>query len=60
MSHALIWRKSRRCANAACVEVAVQSGTTYVRDSKDPGAGFVAFTAAAWTDFLAGVKTGRL
>jgi Domain of unknown function (DUF397) len=43
-----------------CVEVAMLSdGGWAVRDSKDPQGGVLLFTAAEWSAFLDGAKTGE-
>ncbi|MBM7812091.1 hypothetical protein JOE68_002956 [Saccharothrix algeriensis] len=52
------WRKSSRsngASNANCVEVAVAGSAVAVRDSKNPGAGLLAFPAARWSLFLRGL-----
>jgi Domain of unknown function (DUF397) len=41
----------------ACVEVAYGPGAVLVRDSKDPAGSRLAFTPAAWTEFLAYAAT---
>lgn len=52
------WFKSSYSAQQGdCVEVAfLPSGETGVRDSKNPGAGHLSFSATAWSAFLAGLK----
>lgn len=59
-----IWRKSTRSGNGGdCVEVASNlidtQGFVLVRDSKNPDAGFLAFTPAEWTAFTGGVRDGE-
>ena len=44
-----------------CVEVATNlSGLVAVRDSKDPSGPALTFSPAAWSDFLAGIRSGDL
>ncbi len=52
----LIWRKSRFCANAACIEVARDDARFLVRDSKDPDGARLAFTARDWQLFIGAVR----
>jgi hypothetical protein len=53
------WRKSSYSGGGnQCVEVAAVDGACAVRDSKNPAAGHLAFSAAAWEAFLAAVKGG--
>lgn len=48
------WFKSSYSSNSAgCVEVALTSSQTRVRDSKNPSAGFLAFGYDQWCSFLA-------
>lgn len=45
--------------NDNCVEAATNlPGLVAVRDSKDPAGPALAFSPAAWSEFLAGVRTG--
>ncbi|MER5628646.1 DUF397 domain-containing protein [Streptosporangium sp. NPDC002544] len=45
----------------ACVEVATNlPGVVAVRDSKDPSGPALAFSPAAWNDFLTGIRTGEI
>ncbi|BBB00890.1 hypothetical protein RVR_8079 [Actinacidiphila reveromycinica] len=58
------WFKSSYSSNGgACVEVAANlitsSGVVPVRDSKDPGGPALAFPAASFASFVAGVKAGE-
>ncbi|GAA2521405.1 DUF397 domain-containing protein [Pilimelia columellifera] len=58
------WRKSQRSGNGGnCVEVAdnllAREGRVFVRDSKEPDAGTLAFTRAEWTAFIGGVRDGE-
>ncbi|MFF0729445.1 DUF397 domain-containing protein [Streptomyces sp. NPDC004134] len=52
------WRKSSYSGNNGgdCVEVAATPTAVPVRDSKDPDGPRLAFSPAAWDDFLAAVK----
>jgi len=52
------WRKSSRCGNAACVEVAKIAGQYLIRDSKDPAGTVLSFTEDEWTAFVQGVAAG--
>jgi predicted secreted Zn-dependent protease len=52
------WRRSRRCATGACVEVAQTPDRFLVRDSKNLDATPITFTREQWTAFVAGVKAG--
>ncbi|MEU8205204.1 DUF397 domain-containing protein [Streptosporangium sp. NPDC049046] len=48
-------------ANNNCVEVATNlPGLVAVRDSKDPSGPALAFSLTAWTDFLAGIRNGKI
>ena len=53
------WQKSSYCGTNACVEVALTSDAVLVRDSKNPLAMPLAFTADEWTAFVKGVKAGE-
>jgi Domain of unknown function (DUF397) len=53
------WRKSSRCTNGTCVEVAKDGDDYLVRDSKYPETQPLRFEAAAWRDFVAGVRAGE-
>jgi hypothetical protein len=57
---ALEWRKSSHSGSQGgeCVEVAACPGTVHVRDSKDPAAGDLAFSPAAWSAFAAFAAAG--
>jgi hypothetical protein len=51
------WRKSSRSgAGNDCVELIVDRSGAAVRDSKNPGAGHLAFTEAGWQGFLGIIK----
>ena len=63
MDDNLEWRISSFSDNSGpyCAEVAVNrlTGTRYVRNSKAPEAGTVAFTPPEWVAFVRGVKAGE-
>jgi len=51
------WRKSTFSESGNCVEVAAApDGGVLFRDSKNPAAPVLAFTAAEWEAFLDGAK----
>ncbi|WP_237319089.1 DUF397 domain-containing protein [Streptomyces sp. JJ36] len=52
------WRKSTRSEDPkGCVEVARDVRNTSVRDSKDRNGPVLAFSAGAWSAFLAGLDS---
>ncbi|RZU51673.1 uncharacterized protein DUF397 [Krasilnikovia cinnamomea] len=53
------WRKSSRCGNGTCVEVAKVNDTFLIRDSKNPGAPALTFTPQEWAAFVEGVTAGE-
>jgi hypothetical protein len=53
------WRKSSKCANSTCVEVAYVNGHYMVRDSKNPVLSPLLFTPEEWYAFREGVKAGE-
>jgi hypothetical protein len=53
------FRKSSFCGSSACVEVARDGDGVLVRDSKDPAAAPLRFTADEWAAFVAGVRAGE-
>jgi hypothetical protein len=55
-----VWKKSSRCANGGCIEVAHSDNALLVRDSTDPHSPILAFGGADWTAFLAAVRAGEL
>ncbi|MEU7904081.1 DUF397 domain-containing protein [Actinoplanes sp. NPDC049118] len=59
LSHEPAWRKSSRCGNTTCVEVAKVGDEYLIRDSKNPDAAPLNFTADEWIAFEAGVKAGE-
>jgi hypothetical protein len=58
---AMTWRKSSYSGSGNdCVEVAFShAGGVAVRDSKNPDGARLAFTAAEWDAFAAGVQAGE-
>ncbi|MFE9105316.1 DUF397 domain-containing protein [Actinomadura geliboluensis] len=56
------WRKSSRSSSTGgdCVEVASLSTVIGVRDSKDPGAGYLALSAESFAQLISAVKRGEL
>ncbi|MGH3851648.1 MAG: DUF397 domain-containing protein [Pseudonocardiaceae bacterium] len=61
MTERPVWRKSRYSSlQGNCLEVAdLDGGHRAVRDSKDPSGAALMFTAAEWSAFTAGVKSGE-
>jgi Domain of unknown function (DUF397) len=55
----LSWRKSSYSGSngGQCVEMAV-SGRVLVRDSKNPDAGRLGFSAQTWREFATKIKSG--
>jgi hypothetical protein len=58
-SSSVQWRKSSRCANNSCVEVAKVEGGIMVRDSKNPDHAPLTFTPEEWSAFIQGVNLGE-
>ena len=56
MMNDLVWRKSKACANQACVEVAQTKALTLVRDSKLTDSPILTFDNDAWQTFVASLK----
>jgi Domain of unknown function (DUF397) len=54
----LRWRRAKRCASNACVEVATDGEHFLIRDSKRPEIEPLRFTGAEWAAFLAGARAG--
>lgn len=54
------WRKSSHSGHEGgnCVEVADLSPVVGVRDSKDPDGTKLTFSASAWSEFTARIKSG--
>jgi predicted secreted Zn-dependent protease len=57
-AEALAWRRSRRCSNGTCVEVATDGRQIFVRDSKNSRNAVLAFTPEEWAAFVGGVREG--
>lgn len=55
----LAWRTAGGCADKSCVEVAMDEGNVYVRDSKDRTKPPHIYTRPEWYAFLAGAKRGE-
>ncbi|MEO3843425.1 DUF397 domain-containing protein [Streptomyces sp. CNZ287] len=54
------WRRSSYSGESGnCVEIRRGAAAVSVRDSKDPGSGVLAVSAAAWADFVAAVRRGE-
>ncbi|MFI5494378.1 DUF397 domain-containing protein [Actinoplanes sp. NPDC051859] len=53
------WRKSSKCANSTCVEVARVEDGYLIRDSKQPDLPALSFSAIQWQDFRAGMLAGE-
>jgi hypothetical protein len=47
-------------ATSNCIEVAVAEPAVGVRDSKDPDGPVLVLPAAAWTHFVAAIRSGAL
>ncbi len=59
-NNVLSWRKSSYSGGSGgqCVEVAAP-GRVLVRDSRNPDGGRLAFSAQAWREFAARIKSGN-
>jgi hypothetical protein len=53
------WRKSSKCANSECVEIAREQDMILVRDSKSPQASVLRYTREEFAAFLDGAKAGE-
>ena len=53
------WRKASFCASGECVEVSQQEDMIVLRDSKEPHASVLRYTAEEWRSFVLGVKAGE-
>jgi hypothetical protein len=54
--HEPAWRRAASCATTSCIEVAKVADRFLIRDSKNPHAGALSFTAAEWEAFTEAVK----
>lgn len=54
----LLWRRSSRCTDRSCTEVASDGEGVYVRDGKKPDGAVLRFTRAEWEAFREGVRLG--
>jgi hypothetical protein len=56
----MIWTKSQRsmAGDNNCVEVALGTSCTFVRDSKNLSGENLTFTRETWSSFIASVKRG--
>lgn len=53
------WRRSSKCEQGACVEVAGDGDDIVMRDSKHPDGPVLRFTRDEWTAFVGGVVDGE-
>jgi len=51
-----MWRRSARCGTTSCIEVAKIGNLYLIRDSKEPDANPLSFTADEWTAFVHAIK----
>ena len=58
LTEQLDWRKSSRCGNTTCVEVAKGNDGVFVRDSKNPEL-VLSFTPQEWTAFIDAAADGE-
>ncbi|RBQ14014.1 DUF397 domain-containing protein [Spongiactinospora rosea] len=57
----LTWRKSSYSTNGGdCIEIATSAPSVFVRDSKNPEGGILAFGQDEWRTFLARIKAGEI
>ena len=52
------WRVSRRCDGGHCVMVGHQEGSILVGNAAQPNGPHIAYTFAAWRDFLLAIRQG--
>lgn len=55
-----VWRRSKKCASSACVEVAETSDTMLVRDSKLSDSPILTFANKAWNSFVTALKNNKI
>jgi hypothetical protein len=62
MSDSFKWVKARASGGSGgnCVEVADDTGTVHIRDTKSRERGMLTVDAATWRRFIADVKTSEL
>ena len=53
------WRRSTRCSESGCVEVASTGAGSMMRDSKLDQSPILEFDADSWAAFVAGVRAGE-
>ena len=58
LSRPLDWRRAGSCSGGNCVEVAKVGDRYLVRDSREPDAKPLQFSAGEWAAFVAGVRDG--
>ncbi|GLZ13999.1 hypothetical protein Acsp04_42340 [Actinomadura sp. NBRC 104425] len=54
----VVFRKSSYSEGSGCVEACAVGSHRLVRDSKNPGGGFLTLDAAAWGGLLSKIKRG--
>jgi hypothetical protein len=54
-----VWRRSRRCANGTCVEVAKVGDDYLIRDSKNTEGTPLRFSADEWSTFVDAIRGGE-
>ncbi|MEH1124729.1 DUF397 domain-containing protein [Micromonospora sp. CPCC 206061] len=60
INFAIWWKSSRSSGGGNCVEVAVKDCHVGVRDSKNPGAAMLVFSAPSWSRFVSAIRAGHL
>lgn len=55
-SEPAVWRRSQRCDNSSCVEVATLASGVALRDSTLPNGPILQFSKAEWVAFLTEVS----
>jgi Domain of unknown function (DUF397) len=53
------WRKSSKCANSECIEIAREQDMILLRDSKSPETSAFRYTTEEFRAFLDGAKAGE-
>jgi hypothetical protein len=56
----VLWRISSRSNGTNCIEVAVQSESVQVRDSKDRGGWTLSVPASTWQAFIEGIQRNSI